>query len=227
MKKLIAGTLVTTASIASAGLAIHIAPVFMWQFVYDLKLPMTALFALTGLVSSVVIPESRNIMQRKGTNKYSEDFVAAEWRVWTTVNVLVIMGIAWLLVMGIPKPDFNKQTVFKEIYVTQKVPVIKYAGIHEVYKAPTYAEAFKLCTDAVVSGTPEVDKQAEICHKQALLAALPDDRKLLITRVVHDADNYSGLFKQCMDQWDIKSISIPEILAVTNTCKSYALRKAN
>jgi hypothetical protein len=165
---------------------------FFWQFAFNMKTPMTVIWVLVGLLAAIVIYDSRRIM---GTmNEADSRYGIFEWRVWTSVNVATIVSVLWLLVQAVPSPTFRREIIEKPVVrvVERKVPIVKYARERTVYKVPTYEQAFKLCTDASMTG----DGTAERCHRQATEAAMPPYR----VRVRTTETPYRVLFETCMDR---------------------------
>jgi hypothetical protein len=185
---------------------------FAWQFFFNMKMPITALLVVVALMGSVVIQDSRKAMAN--FEKVSSDYETLEWRIWTSINVIAILGLIWLLIMSVPSPTFKREIVEKPVIrvVERKVPVLRYAKELIVYKTPTYEQAFKLCTDASPSS-----EEATICHKQATEAAIPPPRLLIRTY----QDSYRILFERCMSQ----RLNGTNELKMIPLCQQYAMRK--
>jgi hypothetical protein len=223
VKKAIGTTLALASPIAITGAAIHFAPDFMWQFGYNMKLPVTVLTMLVLILSYLTFSNAHDLM--KGSAKVSDDYAIGEWRAWTAINVAGVMGLFWLLIQAIPSPTFKKEVIVKQhtqVEVVEKpVEKVVYAGQKLVYRIPTYVDMYDKCIGNV-TGSINTDDQS-FCHKLATEAALPPYR----TRIVYKNNSISGeayerRFQQCFNQWKIKGITVPQILDMTNTCKAYA-----
>lgn len=186
---------------------------FIWQYGFNMKMPLTVIAILTALIGSVVIYDTRRAMV--GVDKASSDWGILEWRVWTSVNVIVFAAIAWLLVMAIPSPTFKREyvTQYKDRVVERKIVQTKWRdGKEVVYKVPTYEQAYKLCVDSTQGYNPEG------CHKQATEASLPLPR--VLTRTMYMRDPYDVAFKKCMDEFRGYT-TVDEV----KTCQQFALHK--
>jgi len=177
---------------------------FTWQFMYNMKWPMTIFSVIALVICTVMIISTKDSLQKERRPAQSE---ILEWRLWTTINFAIMIGCTWLVIQAIPKPDFKKQIQYVNRIVDRKIPVIRYVSQKQVYKAPSYAEAFKLCSNGItLDGHATLsDSEAKQCHEQALLAALPDDRKLVITRTVVKNSTpkaFSDIFNNCVASYD-------------------------
>lgn len=187
---------------------------FLWQFFYNMKLPMSAVALIVAMVGLIVIRDSRQDMASFA--KASEDYAIMEWRIWTCVNVIAIVSLLWLLVASVPSPTFKKAIEYRDRVrtVEKKVPVKIYErGVRVVYHSPTYPEAYQLCVEASGGYTEAKDK----CHAQAMQASAPPGHFKMITRTVTVRDPYESLFRACMGSSDYVNI---------DSCRGFALRQA-
>lgn len=207
-------------SVASIVGAIYFAPAFIWQLAYNMQWPFTILTVVVGIISIIMISASDKTMKR--SNRVTEEYLAAEWRLWTAVNCMGIFGLLWTLIWAVPSPDFKKEIVTQ--YATRVVekPVVKwkYEKVHTVYHTPTYAEALKLCFSGGMDTGPSDRPSNEQCHRQAIEASLPPYR----TRIIKVPSNYKDLFKQCLDSWNPQGINIDSATKLTAQCTAYAER---
>lgn len=171
---------------------------FVWQLLFNMKgIPITAFTTIVGLIAAIVIHDTRKSM--KLFTEYESEYATLDWRMWTAVNVSMITGIIWLLIMSVPSPDFKKQKVYLPIEVIKKVPIIRYAKERVVYKMPTYAEMYDKCIRG--STNRESQDTKTFCDSLAAKQALPPYRTLTRTIRVTVHDDYKTLFDNCMGKW--------------------------
>jgi hypothetical protein len=180
---------------------------FLWQFAYNLHIPLTIVAIVIGIVCYNVAKSSYNGM--KHLTSVEEKYGILEWRMWTAANVAAVMAILWLLAMAVPSPTFKKETTVRVLARTVErkvvVPVVKYEGQRVVYKMPTYLGAFEACRTALTNANPEIhldQTDVVLCDKMAKEAALPPYRS--ITRTIHEPSNFWDIFNKCNEAYDIE-----------------------
>lgn len=180
---------------------------FIWQFAYNLQLPVTIAAIVVGILTFIVIKSSHDGMRY--LTSVEEKYGILEWRQWTAANVAAIMAIIWLLVMAVPEPNFKREVVYRTTTKTveKKVPVqtVRYAKERIVYKMPTYLGAFAACRTALTnnsSGLRLGTEDVAHCHKIATEASMPPYR--VLTRTIHAPNNYWDIFKKCNEAYDIE-----------------------
>jgi amino acid transporter len=185
--------------------AVLYAPNFMWQFMYNMQGPITIFTFATCIVCFCVYLACSKSLEKESRPAQKE---ILEWRLWTAVNLAVVVAITWLIVQAIPSPTFNKQIQYVNRVVEKRVPVVKYVSTKLAYKAPTYIEAYDKCRKAFgnyVNLSYEGEKQ---CHSEALLAAMPEDRKLVITKTLllrnMSPEKFQAIFKDCVESHNIQ-----------------------
>jgi len=223
MNKALTTTAMTGLPVAGIAAGLYFAKDFMWQFAYNLSVPFSIFTAVGVLVSIASIMSAREIMAK--SNKASEDYAIGEWRLWTTVNFIAVVGFLWVTIMAIPSPDFKKEIVtqYKTRVVEKPVVKWKYEKEHVVYHVPTYEDAFKLCTAAGSDNGVKDKPTTEECHKLATEASLPPYRTINRTVMVHDS--YADMFNKCMDHWQFSDIRVDQAASLINSCKAYALKR--
>lgn len=186
------------------------------QFLYNMKWPFSAALVVVTLVGCLIIFDARREIKKVAFA--SADFEVFDFRIWTCVNLIGVMALLWLLVMAVPHPNFRKEIQYVTRTVTQRVPYPVYqpgVKIRVVYNSPSYAEAYKICTD---SGGRGYD-MAKRCHAQAMQASSPPGTFREIVRTITYKDPYEVLFNVCMDHaHDNYSSTISE-------CRGFALRQ--
>lgn len=205
---------VALSPVLAVGAGIYYAPDFMWQWVYNLRLPITIFAIVVAVISFVALMNARDLM--KGSAKASSDYAVGEWRAWTAVNTVGVVGLLWLLVNGIPSPDFKKQLVhdYVPVKVVQKVPV--YSGVKTVYKVPTYEDAFDKCKTALHGEYEITSEQVSQCHRIATEAAMPPYRTITRTITLPSKSDYGTLFKSCLDSYDVSGKDITDQQVIEN-----------
>lgn len=187
---------------------------FLWQFGFNLKMPMTVFWMLALLLSALTVHENRKALAN--IKEHDPKYGTVEWRVWTAANVAFVVSVLWLLVMAIPAPDFKREVVEKTVVkvVEKKVPVDRWRNTRTIFKLPTYEQSYRMCAESHPDGVEE----AMACHKIATEASMPLPR--VITRTITQEDPYRKLFETCMDH-DSQDIRT-EVMLVR--CHSYASR---
>lgn len=223
MNKALTTTAMTGFPVAGIAAGLYFAKDFMWQFAYNLAVPFSVFTVLAMLVCAIAIKSGYDLMRH--SDKASEDYAIAEWRCWTAINFIAIVGVLWVSIMAVPSPNFKKEiiTQYRTRVVEKPIVKWKYEKEHVVYHTPTYEDAFKLCTSAGSDNGVRDKPTTEECHKLATEASLPPYRTINRTVMVHDS--YADMFNKCMDHWQFSDIRVEQAASLINSCKAYALKR--
>jgi hypothetical protein len=197
---------------------------WLWQFFYNMKNPLSLVWCVVAAIAFWVIYGSVREMQN--IPKESYDYSVYDFRVWTSVNITLVLTILWLFVMSVPEPTFRKETKWmvqtRTKIVRQNVPgpTVYKMGQRVVYHSPTYVEAYELCIKNYNgSYDRELGGPTSRCHAQAMQASAPPGKFKYLTRTTTYRDPYEVLFKLCMDSaGDTYSSTI-------QTCRDFALKQ--
>ena len=116
----------------------------------------------------------------------------ARWRIWASVQGLLIGWLAWGLLSAVPQPDFKTKIVEKEVVKWREKLVMTND------RAKVYQTVYDRCAKEL-DGKLNAYEWEERCSKKAEKLSSPSPK----IKYVYKADPYKDLMNTCMSRYAV------------------------